>query len=220
MTAQDGASPAAGAATPDAATLDPSALIGAITSGGANPLSLILSQLGGQTPDNPAMALLSRLLEQRQASGPETGESNEEGNAEAAAALAAAKRQERERRMQELRETVERVYAELEALRARNDALAAALGACFLCFGTDPLCQECGGRGVPGSRPPEPAAYRDFVVPALQRVRMMQAAPGRRPLRAAPPPAAATGGSRRATRSWHPAATAPPGVTPATAEAE
>jgi hypothetical protein len=211
MSAPDVASSTAAAA----ATVDPSALIGAISSGAANPLSLILSQLGGQTSDNPAMAVLSRLLEQRQASPSEAGERNDE-DADAAAVLAEAKREERERRMQELRETVERVYAELEALRARNDALAAALGACFLCFGTDPLCQECGGRGIPGSRPPEPAAYRDFVVPALQRVRMIQADPVRRPL-GAPPSAGAMRGAPGETRSWHSAATAPTSARPATA---
>ena len=77
----------------------------------------------------------------------------------------------REQHLRELKETVERVYAELEALRARNDLLAAAVGACFLCFGADPSCPECAGRGHPGSRAPEPSAYREFVLPVVRRTR-------------------------------------------------
>lgn len=71
-----------------------------------------------------------------------------------------------------------RLYAELEALRTRNDALAAAVGACYLCFGDDPLCEECGGRGVPGSLAPEPAAFRKYVHPALHRAQAAES--GRR----------------------------------------
>ncbi len=45
---------------------------------------------------------------------------------------------------------------ELEELRERNEALAAALGACFACWGTDIFCTHCGGEGRPGAAAPEP----------------------------------------------------------------
>lgn len=160
---------------PGAAAPNPmlSALLGAMGSGGSfDPASLLMSQLGGQAANDPRMAALSWLLSQHRP-GPEIeGEAEESDEVKVEAARARAEvRAERARRIRQLRALVKRTWAELEALRERNDTLAAALGACHLCFGTDPLCPRCGGRGVPGSRAPDPAAYREYVVPAIQRVR-------------------------------------------------
>lgn len=58
---------------------------------------------------------------------------------------------------------------ELEMLRHRNDSLAAALGACYLCFGQDMGCPACRGRGYPGRRAPHPAHFRYWVQPVLER---------------------------------------------------
>lgn len=150
-----------------------SALLGAMGSGGGfDPAALLMSQLGNQAASDPKMAALSWLLSQRRPAPEIDGEAEETGEARAEAARArAAARAERARRIRELRALVKRTWVELEALRERNDTLAAALGACHLCFGTDPLCSACAGRGRPGSRPPEPAAYREYVLPALRRVR-------------------------------------------------
>jgi len=139
-------------------TPDPASLVQAISGGATNPLSLLLSQLGGQAPDDPRVALMTQLLEQRLAAAP-AGPAEDEEETQAARLAAEEEGRERARRLRELDDTVKQVYAELKVLRERNDALAAALGACFLCFGTDPYCAECGGRGVPGSRLPEPAAW-------------------------------------------------------------
>ena len=106
------------------------------------------------------------MLEQRRQSA--TVETTSE-DCESVAASSEAARQ-REQDLQELKDTVEKVYAELEALRARNDTLAAALGACFLCFGAEASCIECAGRGHAGARMPELSAYREFVLPAVRRV--------------------------------------------------
>jgi hypothetical protein len=162
-----------------ASVADPAALIQAIGSGAADPMSLLLSQLGGQAQNDPRMALLMQLLQQRQ-SAPASEPEQDDEDAELAAQQAELARHERARHMRELSHTVKKAYAELEVLRKRNDALAAALGACFLCFGADPVCAECGGRGSPGSRPPEPSAYREYVLPALRRVRMIQSMAARR----------------------------------------
>lgn len=67
------------------------------------------------------------------------------------------------------------MYAELECLRARNDLLADALGACPRCWGEDQRCPHCRGRGVPGGRRPDKPAFEQFVVPAVRR----RADPGR-----------------------------------------
>ncbi len=66
---------------------------------------------------------------------------------------------------------VDNLRAELQALRERSDTLAAALGACYLCWGDDPGCQVCAGRGSPGCLPINPDLFEEFIVPALRRVR-------------------------------------------------
>jgi hypothetical protein len=60
---------------------------------------------------------------------------------------------------------------ELEELRRRNDQLAAALGACYLCWGEDPACPICGGLGAAGAAAPDPRYFALYVVPALNRLR-------------------------------------------------
>lgn len=71
----------------------------------------------------------------------------------------------------EVRQYIEQTHAELEQLRSRNDQLAAALGACGLCWGEDLTCPVCGGRGHPGAEMPNVAQLRRFVLPALQQLR-------------------------------------------------
>jgi hypothetical protein len=62
---------------------------------------------------------------------------------------------------------------ELADLREVNDTLAAALGACRACWGGDDACPECAGRGRAGSAVPDPALFRELVVPAVRRVRSL-----------------------------------------------
>ena len=57
----------------------------------------------------------------------------------------------------------------VQALRAVVDTLAMALGACAACWGTDPACAVCGGRGRPGARSPDPMLFRELVLPAARR---------------------------------------------------
>ena len=61
--------------------------------------------------------------------------------------------------------------AELRMLRERCDALAAAIGACYLCWGDDSLCEVCLGNGVPGSAVPDRALFRQLIVPAIRRAK-------------------------------------------------
>ncbi|MEU6040722.1 hypothetical protein ABZ801_35525 [Actinomadura sp. NPDC047616] len=56
-----------------------------------------------------------------------------------------------------------------EELRARNDALAAALGACG-CWGTRAHCPLCGGAGEPGWALPDRSLFACYVHPALRTV--------------------------------------------------
>ncbi|AUT75535.1 hypothetical protein C2L64_44970 [Paraburkholderia hospita] len=149
--------------------LDTAALLQAFTGGTADPMSLLMSQFGGAAAEDPKLGMLMQLLTQRSTDTVENVQNDEAQNVESGPKEPVVTRSECARRMRELSDTAKQIYAELEILRERNDALAAAVGACFLCFGTDSLCEECGGRGVPGSRMPEPAAYRLYVMPAMRR---------------------------------------------------
>lgn len=71
-------------------------------------------------------------------------------------------------RYQQMAEQIQEMSEELDALQARNDDLADALGACYLCWGENPICPDCAGRGIPGSRPLDPILYRELILPAVR----------------------------------------------------
>jgi hypothetical protein len=62
---------------------------------------------------------------------------------------------------------------ELADLREVNDTVAAALGACGACWGGNPGCPACGGHGQAGFAAPNPALFKELVVPAVRRVRTL-----------------------------------------------
>lgn len=167
----------AGDATPNATgndTANPmlSALLGSLDSGGKlDPMSLLMSQLGNAGANDPRLAMLTKLMSQR---GPTVIDNEDTDAAEQAKQRQAEIRRERARRIRALRVLAKRMYAELEVLRERSDAFAAAIGACPICFGDDPVCEECAGSGRPGSAAPDPDAWRQFVAPALKRVRSIR----------------------------------------------
>lgn len=159
---------------PDQQTNPALGVLDALSKGGqVDALGLLRSQMQSQLPDDPQTALLMRLLEHRQ-------QLESERQAEAAAAEndAASEQEgdasEKQQAFSELKEKVDALYAEVDALRKRNDTLAFALGACYLCFGEDPLCEECQGRGVPGSRAPEPDKFRKYILPAYRRAKHIE----------------------------------------------
>ena len=59
---------------------------------------------------------------------------------------------------------------EVTDLREVNDAAAAALGACRMCWGGDPFCPVCAGQGQPGANLPDQRLYRELVHPAVERM--------------------------------------------------
>lgn len=142
----------------------------------------IASLLGNGGGDLAALtadpqALIRRWLEQRQAAAEQqaadatVAEREDDELHRLDEIQAEQQRQERQARMRELRDLMRGLYAEVEQLRARNDRLAAALGACHLCFGDDVSCSECHGRGRPGAAAPDPGLFKSIVVPAIRRLR-------------------------------------------------
>jgi hypothetical protein len=172
----------ASASSDNGADAAPNPMLGALISalsGSAplDPLALLQQQLGGQAQRNPQVAQLLLLLEQRRKEQAQAAEAQDEAGAEDESEKNAAA-------SRELDDTVRQVYSDLHALRARSQAFAAAVGACPACFGDDPLCSECGGRGTPGRRAPNPDAFRQYVLPALRRAHSVELERMRRSLRA------------------------------------
>jgi len=66
---------------------------------------------------------------------------------------------------------VEAAHSEAGLLRERCDALAAALGACALCWGHDPACRACRGHGLPGHSLPDEELFVEHVLPAVRLMR-------------------------------------------------
>jgi hypothetical protein len=148
------------------------ALLDAIRSNSADPGRTLLGALAGQRDSGIGADWLMKLMAGQ--SEPETDRIREELREEIRAEQADA--------IEELSDTARRLFAEREELRRRVEELAAALGACPLCFGDDLLCPTCHGAGEPGARAPDPVAFRRFVVPALDRARaVMRRAAARRP---------------------------------------
>ena len=141
-------------------------------SGGALPSTQeLLSQLEST---DPTVGLLARYLAARQVSGSESS-SEEETEVEEEAARAAEEQrlalEQYERLAQvvhHLQGQVKKLRAELDQLREVNDALAAALGACYLCWGKDAGCPVCHGTGHAGSAMPDKQLFAQFVAPALR----------------------------------------------------
>lgn len=148
-------------------------------------LDALRQQTGGDAAagTDPVLGLLSQMIAQREQTLTRDLEAREqeEGRREAEARVAQeARRLEELRELEEERQAarrarLERLRFRLEALdraladcQARLDGLALALGACPNCWGEDPECRLCRGRGGPGFLRPEAAAFRRLVLPALE----------------------------------------------------
>ncbi len=72
---------------------------------------------------------------------------------------------------QELESLAQGMFAEIEVLRARNDMLATALGACHLCWGEDQGCPYCSGAGCVGTYVIKASLFEHVVGPAVRQLR-------------------------------------------------
>lgn len=143
--------------------------------GGALPSTQeLLSQLEST---NPTAGLIAKYIAARQV--PESESSSEEaieveGEVVYTAEVQSVAVEQFERLaqvVQRLGGQVKKLRAELDQLREVNDALAAALGACYLCWGKDPGCPVCHGTGRPGTAIPDKQLFARFVAPVLRTLR-------------------------------------------------
>ena len=133
----------------------------------------LLAQMG---ETDPRVSLVTKYLASRR-----EAEESEAEEAAAAAAQTAAAEAEKQAAVRSLQRMARSMYSELEELRGRNDTLAAALGACYLCWGEDAMCEVCGGSGATGSAPPDGELFASLVVPAVRRMRRRRTQSGATP---------------------------------------
>ncbi|NJL22473.1 MAG: hypothetical protein HC895_19335 [Leptolyngbyaceae cyanobacterium SM1_3_5] len=71
-------------------------------------------------------------------------------------------------RFEIMQQQIEDMQWQIEEMEDQNEALAAALGACYLCWGEDSECPECQGKGKPGSILPDRSLFRKWILPAVR----------------------------------------------------
>lgn len=119
-----------------------------------------------QARDNPQLQAMMALMEQMKA-----GNSEKESRAERELIACRTRLSKAASRIKQLTEEVEELLEEISALEHFEEDLSQALGACTFCWGEDPTCRGCRGRGKPGSFEPDPALFEKFVLPAFRRSR-------------------------------------------------
>jgi hypothetical protein len=139
----------------------------------------LLTQLG---ESDPTARLLAQFLGRRQTQELENetpskeAETSERSQSFSVPDKAQVRSDEMSRAVHQLRRQIESMYRELAELRDRNDALAAAFGACYLCWGNDPDCEICNGHGRTGFAVPDKKLFAQFAAPAARRLKRKEEA--------------------------------------------
>ena len=161
---------------------------------GGNPIqdpSQLLSQLGN---GNPLVAALSKHFAATQTNGsapqltsPVIDVEPEPEGCEPVAQNGHGRNGKAVETSDELREEIQALHTEIKTLRERCDLLASTVGACCLCWGQDPDCRACRGRGKPGYAIPDEELFGKFVLPAMRVLRAQRAKPNHPPAAPRPP---------------------------------
>ena len=140
-------------------------------SGGTRPTSQDL--LAKLAEADPTVGLITQFLAQNRQERDRETSAQDEGGSQTLEQFdesdpARMHSRETSRAAHRLRQKIASMRKELMELRQRNDALAAALGACHLCWGSDPECEICDGRGGPGASEPDKRLFAELVRPAVR----------------------------------------------------
>lgn len=119
--------------------------------------------------ENPQYLAMYNLMQQMKANRENSTES-EPGEARELAAYKA-RLAKASARIKQLTLEVEEMRESLSNSDRLEEDLANALGACVFCWGEDPTCRGCRGKGKPGAFEPDHALFTQFVLPALRRKR-------------------------------------------------
>ncbi len=134
--------------------------------GNAGGLPDLGSLMGDFVAQNPQLAWLPQMLamqQQMRAAAPAVAEPGAEEIEQLQQALA-----QSESRAARLQRATRRLAGELETAQALLSDLAAAFGACGLCWGEDDGCPSCRGRGRPGRFAPDPDMRMRFATEPLE----------------------------------------------------
>jgi hypothetical protein len=119
---------------------------------GADPALLMQQMMADAAAADPKMAMLAQMLAgSRAAAAPQPDDDNDDEIAELNARLERA-----DARIIAMKRDGRRLLEAYQACRERLGLLAAALGACGLCWGDNESCPSCRGRGRPGMVRPDP----------------------------------------------------------------
>lgn len=125
----------------------------------------LISQYGG---DNPRFQQMLAMMQQSKAAQSEAIE-EEEPPIERELAAYKNKLSKAVSKIRQLTSEVEELNEGLNAMVQFSEDLAHAVGACTFCWGEDPSCRACRGRGKPGVFEPDSALFERFVAPAWHR---------------------------------------------------
>ena len=139
--------------------------------GGAVATDDVIGQL---TQTNPMLAVLAKHLGASVQSPSNDSALEIEGEAAEVSDTASAPEPD-ESRDPEAPAQIEALRIETDVLRERLDRCAAALGACGVCWGTDPSCRACRGRGQAGFCQPDQTLFEEMVLPAVDMLKAVRA---------------------------------------------
>lgn len=74
------------------------------------------------------------------------------------------------RHIYKLRQRIARLEMQLDQVEETEEEMALALGACVDCWGEDPDCRQCYGKGTSGYLPPDPGRFQRLILPAVKRM--------------------------------------------------
>jgi hypothetical protein len=123
----------------------------AAMAGGADPALLMQQMMADAAASDPRMAMLAQMLASSRAPAPPQAGDDEDEIEELNARLERA-----DARIMAMKRDGRRLLEAYQACRERLGLLAAALGACGLCWGDNDSCPSCRGRGRPGMVRPDP----------------------------------------------------------------
>lgn len=138
-----------------------------------DPAALAAQAIADLQRSNPQLAMLAQMMQARTIVPQPAGDDLGAEVAELAERLA-----EAERRIDRMKRQGQRLFAVYRDATERLADLAAALGACGLCWGEDDHCPSCRGRGQPGMIRPDPMLReRLFQTPAFSDAGQTTASP-------------------------------------------
>ncbi|MEN2786467.1 hypothetical protein ACFOKI_05630 [Sphingomonas qilianensis] len=139
-----------------------------------DPALLASQMMADLQASNPQLAMIAQMMQARAIVPSPVSEDLGEHVVELADRLA-----EAHRRIDAMKKSARRLYQSHHEAQARLADLAAALGACGLCWGEDDRCPSCRGRGRPGMVRPDPELRATLLGPLQSHASQARTSPSR-----------------------------------------